>query len=183
MSGDRYQIHDQQATYFLTFTVVEWIDVFSRPEYRDVVVDSLNYCSKEKGLRLNAWVIMTNHIHLVAKCKPAFGISGFIRDFKKFTNKKIIEQIGLVHESRREWLLDKFSFEARRTGRAKNFKLWKDDNHAILIDNSIDIWEKINYVHENPVQARWVDHVADYVYSSAGDYAGKKGLVLLDLVD
>ena len=77
MSGDRYLIQDQEGTYFgfaelvnsvLTFTVIDWIDVFSRVEYRDIVVQSLNYCIKEKGLVVNAWVIMTNHIHLVARC-------------------------------------------------------------------------------------------------------------------
>ncbi len=68
MSGDRYLIQDQEGTYFLTFTVIDWIDVFGRVEYRDIVVESLNYSIKEKGLRVNAWVIITNHIHLVARC-------------------------------------------------------------------------------------------------------------------
>ncbi len=68
MSGDLYLIQDQEGTYFLTFTVIDWIDVFGRVEYRDIVVKSLIYCIKEKGLLVNAWVIMTNHIHLVARC-------------------------------------------------------------------------------------------------------------------
>jgi putative transposase len=82
--------------------------------------------------------------------------------------------------SRREWLLDKFSFEAKKTGRAKNYKLWRDDNHAIEISGGISVWNKINYVHENPVRAGWVDEIAEYVYSSARDYAGRKGLVRLE---
>ena len=69
MSGDRYEIQDQFGYYFLTLTVVYWIDIFSRSQYRDVIVDSLNYCVKEKHLELNAWVIMSNHVHLVARVK------------------------------------------------------------------------------------------------------------------
>lgn len=122
MSGDRYIISDQQGRYFLTFTVIEWIDVFSRQEYRDILVDSLNYCIKEKGLRVNAWVIMSNHIHLVVRCENPFNLSEVIRDFKKHTSKTILKEIVSINESRREWLLDKFSFEARRTARAKNYK-------------------------------------------------------------
>ncbi len=136
--------------------MIYWIDVFSRKEYRDIVVDSLNFCVVEKGLRLNAWVIMSNHLHLVGSVEKALGMSGFLRDFKKHTSKKIVDAVQKIPESRREWLLDKFSFEARRTGRAENYKLWKDDNHAADL-SAIDIMGKI-------------------------DYAGGKGLVNVDVI-
>jgi putative transposase len=154
--------------------------VFSRRDYRDVIVESLNYCIQEKGLRVNAWVIMTNHIHLVARCESPNNLSEVIRDFKKFTSKKIVELIIKIPESRREWILDKFAFEAKRTARAKNYKVWKDDNHAVELGGRIDVWNKINYIHENPVRAEWVKEVDDYIYSSANDYAGKNGLVVLE---
>ena len=70
MSGDRYFINDQHSRYFLTPTVIHWIDLFTRKEYRDVLVDSLKYCQATKGLEIYAWVIMSNHIHLVAACPP-----------------------------------------------------------------------------------------------------------------
>jgi putative transposase len=130
MSGDKYIIRNQHEAYFLTLTVVQWVDLFSRKEYRDIVTDSLNYCIEHKNLELYAWVIMTNHIHLVASCKEPFKLSDFLRDFKKFTSKRFIDKISEIPESRRDWLLDKFSFEARRTKRAENYKIWMDDNHA-----------------------------------------------------
>ena len=130
MSGDRYQIQDQQGVYFLTITVIHWIDVFSRKNYRDIVVESLNYCVKNKGLHIYSWVIMSNHVHLVAKVKEPFGMSGFLRDFKQFTSRHIVSAIQEIPESRREWMLDKFSFEANRTRRTSKFKFWKDSNHA-----------------------------------------------------
>jgi REP element-mobilizing transposase RayT len=69
MSGDRYFINDQHSRYFLTLTVIHWIDLFTRKEYRDVLVDSLKYCQATKGLEIYAWVIMSDHIHLVAACQ------------------------------------------------------------------------------------------------------------------
>lgn len=183
MSGDSYLIKDQSATYFLTLTIVKWIDIFTKREYRDVVVDSLNYCTKSKGLVLNAWVIMSNHIHLVGRVEAEIGMSGFLRDFKKYTSKKIVRLISELPESRKEWLLDKFSFEAKRTRRAEFYKLWKDDNHAIdITNNSIDIFNKIDYTHMNPVEAGWVRNPDEYIYSSAADYAGSTGLVEIERI-
>jgi len=182
MSGDRYKIHDQNGTYFLTLTVVYWIDVFSRREYRDIIIESLNYCIKEKGLVIHSWVIMSNHIHLVARVEVNNGMSAVLRDFKKFTSKSILKTIVNIPESRREWFLDKFAFEAKRTRRAENYKFWKDSNHAVYLNDGIDVWGKINYIHLNPVRAGIVDEEATYVYSSARDYSGRNGLVDIELI-
>ena len=83
MSGDRYRIGDQHAAYFLTFTIVDWVDIFTRKEYKLVITDSLNYCIAEKGLEVFAWVLMSNHLHLIARAKEGFVLSHTIRDFKK----------------------------------------------------------------------------------------------------
>jgi putative transposase len=183
MSGDQYKISDQHSCYFLTITVVQWIDVFTRKSYKDIIVDSLNYCVEHKGLELYAWVIMSNHIHLVARVNKPNRMSDFLRDFKKFTSKQILGCIQSIPESRREWLLDKFSFEARKTGRAENYKLWKDSNHALDLQSyAIDIFEKINYIHENPVKAGLVREPEHYICSSAIDYAGEQGLVKVVIV-
>lgn len=74
-------------------------------------------------------------------------------------------------------MIDKFEFEAGKTGRTENYKIWKDSNHAICIDGQINLWQKIHYIHENPVRAGLVEKPEHYIYSSASDYAGKKGLV------
>jgi REP element-mobilizing transposase RayT len=169
MSGDKYLISDKSGCYFVTFTVIYWIDIFSRKEYRDIIVDALNYCITEKGLIVYAWVIMSNHIHLVITTKSGNeNISDIIRDFKKHTSKEITKTIQSIPESRREWLLNAMSKEAKRIGRATYFKLWRDGNHAITIDGKIvGIKERINYVHDNPVRNGLVEEQWDYVYSSA----------------
>jgi REP element-mobilizing transposase RayT len=124
---------------------------------------------------------MSSHVHLVCKVNAPDNLSDVLRDFKKFTSKEIIKTMEQIGESRREWLLDKFNFEARRTGRAKNYKVWKDDNHAIAIGDYITIENKMDYIHNNPVTAMIVAKPEDYIFSSAVDYADGKGLVNITL--
>ena len=93
MSGDRYNIADQNAMCFLTFTVTDWVDVFSRKAYKIDLVGSLAYCQQNRGLIINAWCIMTNHMHLIGSAKEGFRLSDIIRDFKKFTAKTIINRM------------------------------------------------------------------------------------------
>ena len=166
MSGDRYIISDQNAMYFLTFTIVGWIDVFTRKEYRLEIVDSLNYCISEKGLKVYAWCIMSNHIHLIASAREGYRLSDIIRDFKKYTAKSILKKIELEPESRREWMLNQFQFAGRKLNRIKKYKFWKDDNHAIELD-SLMMEERLTYLHNNPVETMIVEEAEHYVFSSA----------------
>lgn len=179
---DRYTVEDQEATYFITMTVVHWIDLFTRREYKDIVVNSLNYCAAQKGLVLYGWVLMTNHLHLIARAEKPHTMSGFLRDFKKFTSKACIETIQTIHESRKEFLLDKFGFEAYITKRAAYFKVWQDGNHTVLLESQAFLLQRLYYLHNNPVRAGIVENPEDYLYSSAFDYSGKKGLVKVELI-
>src|ERR1700722_3416266 len=99
---------DTDLTYFLTLTVVDWVDIFTRPVYKNIITDSLGYCIRDKGLQLNAWVLMSNHLHLVASATGKDSLSDILRDMKKYTSKKIVGTIELVPESRRDWLLYRF---------------------------------------------------------------------------
>lgn len=181
MPGDRYHISDQQQTYFITCTIVKWVDIFTRYECKEIIVDSLNYCINIKGLKLNGWVLMSNHLHFIGRCEYPHRMSDFLRDFKKFTSKQIAATIQDIPESRREWLLDIFGFEAKRSRRADNYKIWRDDNHAIDMFD-IDIYEKLSYIHNNPVRAGIVELPEEYLFSSARDYTGRKGLIELEMV-
>lgn len=184
MSGDRYPITDQNAMYFLTFTVIDWVDVFTRKEYKFELVDSMNYCVKKKGLTIFAWVIMSNHMHVIWQAREGHNLSDILRDFKKFTAKKIISMIEDGNESRKVWLLEKFEFAGKRLKRISKYKFWKDDNHAIQLDplNPEMIDQKLDYIHDNPVKAMLVEEPHHYIFSSAKDYYGKKGLVKIELL-
>ncbi|HAW52998.1 MAG TPA: transposase [Flavobacteriales bacterium] len=180
MSGDRYLIRDQEAIYFLTFTVIDWVDIFSRKEYRFILTDSLNHCIAHKGLTVFAWVIMTNHMHLIVKAGKGNNLSSIIRDYKKFTAKTIISRMHEIAESRREWLLNKLRYAGNRLTRITNYKFWKDDNHAIVLDSTELMEQKINYIHNNPVVDMIVEEAEQYIFSSAKDYCGVRGLVNIE---
>lgn len=177
MSADNYFITDQNAIYFLTFTVEDWIDVFTRKEYKIVIADSLNYCIAKKGLEVFAWCLMSNHIHLVVRAKENHRISDIIRDFKKFTAKTILKMIEKEPESRKEWMLYRFKYAGKFDNRIKKYKFWQESNHAILLHDTHLIEQRINYTHANPVRAMIVFKAEDYLYSSARDYTGEKGVV------
>ena len=87
-----YQIAKQEAAYFLTFQIVEWVDIFSRKRYADIFIEGLNYCIKNKGLEIFAYVIMSNHIHLNGRAKNE-NLSEVVRDLKRHTSQKILSSI------------------------------------------------------------------------------------------
>ena len=145
MSGDNYFITDQNAIYFLTFTVVEWVDVFTRKEYKLDIANSLNYCVENKGLTIYAWCLMSNHMHIVCKANEGYKLSDTIRDFKKYTAKAIIKSITENPESRKDWLLYRFEYAAKFNNRNTYYKFWQDSNHAILLDTNELIDQKIEY--------------------------------------
>ena len=144
MSADNYFIEDQNATYFLTFTVTDWVDIFTRKDYKFVITDSLTYCIRNKGLTVFAWCLMSNHLHLVCCAEEGFEISNIIRDFKKFTSKEIVKTIQEISESRRDWLLYRFEFAGKYDNRIKKYKFWQETNHAVLLDTNEKIDQRIN---------------------------------------
>jgi len=157
-----------ENAYFLTLTVNKWIDVFSRKNHRDAIIESLKYCQENKGLVVFAYVIMTNHIHMIANTDEPFLLKDTIRDFKKYTSKKIINQIIEDPESRREWMLALFASGA--TKKHVDYKFWDEGNHAIELYSEKFVWDKINYIHNNPVRAGFVKEPQDWIYSSATNY-------------
>ena len=179
---DTYVIKDQHGVYFLTLQVVGWVDVFTRKRYRDIVVDSFNYCIAQKGLSVHAWCIMSNHMHCILSSKTGV-LSDTLRDLKRHTSKQILASIQQEPESRRDMMLFQFRKAAQQHVRNNEYQLWTHENHAVGIDPHIAgmFDSKLQYIHNNPVEAGIVENGADYLYSSARDYAGRKGLVKVEL--
>jgi REP element-mobilizing transposase RayT len=173
-------IRDQSKAYFITATVVDWVDVFSRKTYRDSVIESLDFCIKNKGMILYSYVIMSNHIHLIIQSKDG-KLSDLVRDFKKYTAKTILEKIQNEQESRREWMLERFKLATESHSRNKNYQFWQLGSHAEEIYSEKFMWTKINYIHFNPVRAGIVLKIQDYIYSSASNYIENKGIVEVEL--
>ena len=167
--------------YFVTITIVEWIDIFTRPIYKHIVIDSINYCIANKGLKIYCWCLMSNHIHMIASASDDKNLSDILRDFKKFTSKKIVKTIKEIPESRQEWLMNLYCYAGKNNKKIKNFKVWQDGNNAKEIHSNNFLDQKMEYIHLNPVRAEIVKDSIDYLYSSASDYAGEKGLINIEL--
>ena len=170
--------------YFLTLTVVDWVDIFTRPVYKHILINSIKYCQEAKGLEVYAWCLMSNHIYLVAGVKEEsnYTLSDILRDFKKFTNKRILAEIETGVESRKKWMLNQFEFAGRYNPKIKDYKFWQDGNEAKEIHTPEFLQQKIDYIHMNPVVAEIVNEPHHYIYSSAIDYSGGKGLIDIVLV-
>ena len=180
MSG-KYRVGEDDVAHFVTFTVVGWIDVFSREQYKEMFVKSLKYCQENKALTLHAWVIMTNHVHLIISSRTN-KIDHIVRDMKKYTSKQIIRSIQDNHgESRKEWMLSIFNFTGRNNSNNKEFQFWKQDYHPVELNSAEKLRQRLDYLHGNPVKSGLVWEPWHYKYSSAIDYCtNEKGL--LDIV-
>lgn len=182
MNKGGYKIRDQSKPHFLTFTVVDWIDVFTRKRYRDILVNNLHYCISNKGLMVLGYVIMSNHVHIIMQSEKD-QLSDLIRDFKKATAKHILKSIKEDSESRMEWILDRFELATKSHSRNKKYQLWKYGNHPEEIYSAKFLWSKLNYIHLNPVRAGIVKRASDYIYSSASNYVEGTGIVNVKIVD
>ena len=182
MNENGYQIQDQSKIHFITATVVDWVDVFSRKRYRDIVIESLDYCIKNKGMLLYGYVIMTNHIHIVVQSEEA-KLSDLIRDFKKFTAKNILNSIESEPESRRDWLLKRFEFACKSHSRNEKYQFWRYGSHAEEIYTDKFLWQKLDYIHLNPIRAGIVEKASHYLYSSASNYVDGKGILEIQIAD
>jgi REP element-mobilizing transposase RayT len=168
-----YRIKDQHAVYFITSTVHQWADVFARQDYVNILIESLKYCQKEKGLKIYGWVIMSNHIYLIVQ-SDKIQLSDIIRDLKKFTATRIIKAIeNNLKESRKKWLLWLLKKEEK-------VWFWEEGYHGEEIYSESFFKTKLDYIHLNPVRAGIVEKQEEYVNSSCGDYYGtRKGSIEL----
>lgn len=179
----RYKITDQHGLNFLTLTVVDWVDVFIRKSYKDVILNSLRYCQQEKGLVVFAYVIMSSHVHLIAKAAGTIPLSDILRDFKKFTAKQILYEIEHGAESRKEWMLHRFAYRGHNAPGNRQYQFWQSDNHPIELYTLPVIAQKIDYIHLNPVKEAWVEQAEHYLYSSASNYMADSGLLDVAVID
>lgn len=179
----KYKATTTEEAYFITITTVGWIDVFSRLNQKQNIIKALQYCQEKKGLEIYSYILMSNHIHLLCKATEGFILSDVIRDFKKFTSKKIIKIIIDEPESRREWMLDSFKKACEHLKREQTYKVWQDGYYAELIYSNAFIKQKVEYIHNNPVKDKIVALPEDYYFSSARNYAGLDNdleVILLD---
>jgi len=181
--SSKYKFHDPDGTYFVTFSVVRWVDVFTRDIYREIILESLKYCQTEKGLQLHAYVIMTNHLHLIISREGKNLLENIMRDFKKFTSSQLIKAIkDNPYESRKEWMLEIFKEEGTKNPNNRYYQFWQQDNHPIELATNRMLDQKLDYLHNNPVEQGFVKKAEDYPWSSIANYIGEKGMIDVEII-
>lgn len=174
----KYKFHEKDGAYFISFATVFWIDVFTRIEYFNIIIDSLNYCRQNKGMSIFGYCIMPSHVHLIFRSEEGKP-SELIRDFKGYTARNLLQAIGEnAQESRKDWLLWMFEKAGQRNSNVKKYQFWQQNNNPIEIW-SLEVFEqKLNYIHQNPVECGFVVESWEWKYSSARNYCDDFGHVL-----
>ena len=166
---------EEGKPYFITYTLVDWIDLFTRECYVNILVDSIRYCQQQKGLEVYAYVIMPSLVHMIARCEGK--LSNILRDMKEHTSKMIIrELLENPQESRREWLLEKFTISEQ--DQKRQYRVWQAGNHPEELYSDRFIDQKEKYIHMNPVEVGIVSRPEHYRLSSASDESPIKVLSL-----
>lgn len=179
----KYKFRDTDKLYFVTFAVVNWIDLFIREGYKKIILDSWNYGIKNKGMEIYGWCIMTSHIHLIIGSHED-KLERIMQNMKRHTSEELKEAIkNNYSESRKEWMLWMMERAGKKNSNNINFQLWQQHNNPVEISNQKMAWQKLEYIHQNPVKAGFVEKPEDYLYSSARDYHGMKGLIEISFLD
>ena len=159
----RIHNENENLTHFLTITIIEWIDIFTKPQYFQIIIDSLKYCRENKGLLLYEFVIMANHIHLIARAKKENKLSQITSDFKKHTTREILKEL---EKDNRRYILNliKNSFAKKKDCQSQ---IWQRENYPEVITSEKFLREKTIYLYNNPVKKEYVVKPEDWLYSSA----------------
>jgi REP element-mobilizing transposase RayT len=185
MKEDKNSVTNQHACHYITFNTVDWVDVFIKPVYKGIIANTLNDLIATRGLTVYAWCLMTNHLHLLLQAKDGTGLSMIERDFKRITTTHILEAMDMEQELRRDWMLGRFEHFSQSLKKIEKYQVWQSCSNPEFLDfkQPMKIKEYLAYIHENPVRDKIVFLPTDYVFSSAGDYAGRKGPVHVTVID
>jgi len=172
MPRSRYRVQCDPRPHFLTTTVNHWLPLFTRPETVNIVlVDSWHFLQREAGFQLYGYVILENHLHLIAASE---NLSRDMQCFKSYSAKQIIEHL---EQHRSVKLLELLAFFKRAHKNETTYQVWKEGNHPQIIESETVMRQKLDYIHQNPVKRGYVDQPEHWRYSSARNYAGLEGLI------
>lgn len=171
MARSRYRIHDTHYPYFMTCSIVGWLPAFTRPSLVDIILDSWRFAQRERGLQLFAYVIMENHLHLIAAA-PQLG--DVMQRFKSYTARQMVDRL---HRLGDRTLLKQMRFHKLAHKTNSDVHVWQEGHHPQEIQNDRTMWQKLGYTHDNPVRRGYVDDPLHWRYSSARNYARQAGLI------
>jgi REP element-mobilizing transposase RayT len=170
MTRSRYRFGENEYAYFLTCTVVGWLPIFTRPETVQFLYDSWRFLQERGRFTIYGYVILENHLHLVAS-SPV--ISKEIGDFKSFTARQIVDHLEACNV---RTLLKWLRLLKAHHKHDREYQVWQEGSHPQQIKDDEMMRQKLEYAHNNPVKRGYVDDPTHWRHSSARNYAGLPGL-------
>ncbi len=170
MGRSRYKFTNPTLPHFMTCTVLHWIPVFTRPSTVEILLNTLKFLMAD-GIKLYAYVILENHLHLLAQSQQ---LDRDIARFKSYTAKNLINYLV---ENKVKVLLEQLAFYKKAHKSDRTYQFWQEGVHPEWIQNEEMMRQKIEYIHQNPVERGYVDLAEHWRYSSARNYQGMKGLL------
>jgi putative transposase len=171
MARSRYKIFEDCHPHFLTSTVVNWLPIFGSPAIAQIILDSLQFLQQHERLTVYAYVILENHLHLIAS---ADDLSKEIANFRSYTARQIIDTFKAKNA---QHILKQLNTYKLRHKTDRDYQLWQEGTHPQLIQGEVMMRQKIEYIHYNLVKRGYVDEPAHWRYSSARNYEGQNGLL------
>jgi putative transposase len=152
----------QNPPEFITITCLEWKRVLKDDRFKDIVISSLSFLSNANRVTIHAFVLMPNHMHLVWQIHREHQRENVQRDFLGFTSKQILSVLKKENSPLQKALTVK--------AKDRKYQVWERNSLSMPLWSARMIWQKINYIHLNPVRAGLCGCAEDYEYSSAGFY-------------
>ena len=171
MPRSRYRVLDEQYPHFITATAIKWLPIFTRPEVMDIVLDSWRFLQKDSDFKLYGYVILENHLHLVAASKY---LTNDVHRFKAYTAKEIL---SCLRKLRANGLLSLMNKYKRPHKSESDYQVWEEGGHPQMIESEAVLWQKLDYIHQNPIKRGYVDLVEHWRYSSARNYSVMEGVI------
>jgi len=176
MGISRYKIYEPTHPHFLTCTVLHWLPLFTNKESVEIILESFKHLQKSDNLIIFSYVILENHLHLVAQSDD---ISKTMQKFKSYTAYELLK---LLQKQNAKILLEQFAFYKKAHKDHTFYQLWEEGFHPKLIQLEAMMMEKVNYIHHNPVKRGYVYEAKHWRYSSARNYDGQDGLVDIERI-
>ena len=167
-------IHEKGNLYFVTGTIIRWTPIFAKEVYRNIVIDSLNWHINSQRMKLFAFVIMSNHLHWISFPLQPNTINDNIWSFASFTAH---EMLGKARINNDKTCLQIFS---KYTDHDKSHKIWKNFQAKNIFSQGF-LLQKMEYIHNNPLDKNILRSRADYPFSSARYYdEGKDAIIPIE---
>ncbi len=170
----RYKAFEDDGIYFVTSSIIEWIPLFKSPNYYEILIKALSYRQKNGKMKLYAYVLMTNHFHLILSVD---NISKFMKELKSYTAHEII---NLLKKHEEFSLLEQLESNKKSHKTSSRYQIWQEGFHPQQILSEEMLLQKIEYIHQNPVRAGIVNNPEDWKYSSSSNYSKDEGILRID---